>query len=67
MGRKRFSPEQIIVKLREAEIIESKGLSQVEAKKAGYSRTDIDPLAQGIWCDQTPLFIPDLGFSFHKS
>ena len=50
MGRKRFSPEQIIVKLREAEIIESKGLTQVEAvKKAGYSRTDIDPLAQGIW------------------
>ena len=46
MGRKRFSPEQIIVKLREAEIIESKGLTQVEAaKKAGYSRTDIDPLA----------------------
>ena len=33
MGRKRFSPEQIIVKLREAEIIESKGLTQVEAVK----------------------------------
>ena len=33
MGRKRFSPEQIIIKLREAEIIESKGLSQVEAAK----------------------------------
>ena len=50
MGRKRFSPEQIIVKLREAEVIESKGLTQVEAaKKAGYSRTDIDPLAEGIW------------------
>ena len=31
MGRKRFSSEQIIVKLREAEIIESKGLTQVEA------------------------------------
>ena len=29
MGRKRFSPEQIIVKLREAEVIESKGLAQV--------------------------------------
>jgi len=29
----RFSPEQIIVKLREAEIIESKGLTQVEAAK----------------------------------
>ena len=33
MGRKRFSPEQIIVKLREAEVIESKGLAQVEAAK----------------------------------
>jgi transposase-like protein len=33
MGRKRFSPEQIIVKVREAEIIESKGLTQVEAAK----------------------------------
>ena len=33
MGRKRFSPEQINVKLREAEIIESKGLTQVEAAK----------------------------------
>jgi putative transposase len=33
MGRKRFSPEQIIVKLREAEVIESKGLTQMEAAK----------------------------------
>ena len=33
MGRKRFSPQQIIVMLREAEIIESKGLTQVEAAK----------------------------------
>ena len=38
MGRKRFSPEQIIVKVREAEIIESKGLTQVEAvKKLGIA------------------------------
>jgi hypothetical protein len=29
MGRKRFIQEQIIVKLREAEVIESKGLAQV--------------------------------------
>ena len=33
MGRKRFSPEQIIVKLREAEIIESRGLTQEEAAR----------------------------------
>jgi hypothetical protein len=33
MSRKRFSAEQIIVKLREAEIIESKGLTQVEVTK----------------------------------
>ena len=42
MGRKRFSPEQIIVKLREAEIIESKGLSQVEAaKKLGIAEQTV--------------------------
>ena len=36
MGRKRFIAEQIIVKLREVEIIESKGLTQLEvAKKLG--------------------------------
>ena len=29
MGKKRFSPEQIIVKLREAEVIVSKALTQV--------------------------------------
>jgi putative transposase len=41
MGRKRFSPEQIIVKLRESEVIESKGLTQMEAaKKLGiYEQT----------------------------
>ena len=33
MGRKRFSAEQVIVKPREAEIMESKGLTQVEAAK----------------------------------
>ena len=33
MDRKRFIAEQIIVKIREAEIIESKGLTQVEAAK----------------------------------
>ena len=33
MGRKRFRPEEIIVKRREAEVIESKGLTQVEAAK----------------------------------
>ena len=33
MGRKRFIAEQIIIKLREVEIIESKGLTQVEVVK----------------------------------
>ena len=33
MGRKRFGPEQIIVMLREAEVLESKGLTQLEAAK----------------------------------
>jgi hypothetical protein len=33
MGRKRFIAEQIIIKLREVEIIESKGLTHVEVVK----------------------------------
>ena len=42
MARKRFSPEQIIVKFREAEIIESKGLTQVEAaKKLGIAEQTV--------------------------
>lgn len=36
MSRKRYSPEQIIVMLREAEVLGSKGLTQIEsAKKLG--------------------------------
>ena len=50
MARKRFSPEQIIVKLWEAEIIEFKGLTQVEAaKKLGI-------------CEQTKEFLHFLAF-----
>ena len=46
MGRKRFSPEQIIVKLREAEIFESKSLTQVEAaKKPGLTSIPHIPYA----------------------
>ena len=38
MGRKRFSPEEMVVKVREVEIIESKGLIEVEAvKKLGIA------------------------------
>lgn len=33
MGRKRYSAEQIIVMLREAEVLESKGLTHAEAAK----------------------------------
>ena len=33
MARKRYSPEQIIVMLREAEVLESKGLTQIEVAK----------------------------------
>jgi len=41
MARKRYSPEQIIVMLREAEVLESKGLTQLEiARQLGI-------------CDQT--------------
>ena len=38
MGNKRFSSEQIIVKLREAEVIRSRGLNQLEtAKRLGIA------------------------------
>ena len=41
MARKRYSPEQIIVMLREVEVLESKGLTQLEiARQLGI-------------CDQT--------------
>jgi putative transposase len=33
MARKRYSPEQIIVMLREVEVLESKGLTQLEVAK----------------------------------
>ena len=33
MARKRYSPEQVIVMLREAEVLESKGLTQIEVSK----------------------------------
>lgn len=33
MARKRYSAEQIIVMLREAEVLESKGFTQAEAAK----------------------------------
>ena len=50
MARKRFSPEQIIVKLREAEIIESKGLTQVEAaKKLGIAEQTLIRWRKEYW------------------
>jgi len=33
MARKRYSPDQIIVMLREAEVLESKGLTQLEVSR----------------------------------
>ena len=60
MGRKRFSPEQIIVKLREAEIIESKGLTQVEAaKKLGIAEQTLNRWPKeygGLRVDQARRF-----------
>ena len=60
MGRKRFSPEQIIVKLREAEIFESKGLTQVEAaKKLGIAEQTLIRLRKeygGLRVDQARRF-----------
>jgi putative transposase len=56
MGRKRFIAEQIIVKLREVEIIESKGLTQVEvAKKLGLCEKTLVRLRKEL-VDQAKRF-----------
>ncbi len=38
MGRRRFSPKQIIIKLRKAEVIESKGLAHYLLSRAAPGR-----------------------------
>jgi putative transposase len=56
MGRKRFIAEQVIVKLREVEIIESKGLTQVEvAKKLGLCEKTLVRLRKEL-VDQAKRF-----------
>ncbi|MFH1662682.1 MAG: hypothetical protein ABH934_02010 [Chloroflexota bacterium] len=48
MARKIYTPEQIINKLREAEIYLSQGSSIGEAsRKIGGNRADLLPMAQG--------------------
>jgi hypothetical protein len=50
MTKKTYTPEQIINKLREAEVHLSQGSSIGEAsRKIGGNRADLLPLAQGIW------------------
>ncbi len=65
MARKRFSPEQIIVKIRETEIIESKGLAQVEAtKKLGICEQTLIRWRKeygGLRVDQAKRFIVGSG------
>ena len=60
MGRKRIIAEQIIVKFREVEIIESKGLTQVEvAKKLGICEKTLIRWRKecgGLRVDQPKLF-----------
>ena len=56
MGRKRFIAEQVIVKLREVEIIESKGLTRVEvAKKLGLCEKTLVRLRKEL-VDQAKRF-----------
>lgn len=47
-GRRKFSLEKIIVKLRETEIVESKFMPRLRRRKAGYMWRDIDPLLK-LW------------------
>ena len=50
MARKRYTAEQIIRKLREAEVLISKGMTAAEAiREAGGVRAHILPLEARIW------------------
>ncbi len=48
MPRKRYSPEQIINSLREAEVLISKGNTTVQAATPGNNRADLLPLEERI-------------------
>ena len=49
MSRKRYSPEEIISKLREAEVLLSQGKTVSEVvRQLGVSELDILPLGKGI-------------------
>ena len=48
MSRKRYSPEEIISKLREAEVLLSQDKTVSEVRRLGVSEQDILPLEKGI-------------------
>jgi len=54
MARRSYRPEQIIKKLREAEVVLSQGSTAGEAaRKIGMTKTNLLPLAQRrTWCNR---------------
>ena len=63
MGRKRFTAEQIIIKLREAEVELAKGQPPAEVcRKLGGDEQTLLPLAEGVW--RTPS---ELGQAFEMA
>ena len=50
MPRKRYSTEQIVTKLRQAEVELGRGLRMPQVcKKLGISEQDLLPVAEGVW------------------
>jgi hypothetical protein len=50
MSKKRFSAEQVINNHREAQVLQAKGQSIVEAcRHMGDHRADLLPVAEGVW------------------
>ena len=49
MPRKRYSTEQIVTKLRQAEVELGRGLHLPGLQEAGYQRVNVLPLAGGWW------------------
>ena len=50
MARKRFTAEQIVIKLREAEVSQAQGKTVVQVcKQLGVTEQDLLPVEEGVW------------------
>ena len=50
MGIKQHKPEEIVTKLRQAEVLVDQGMARIDAIRLDqYCRTDVLSLAQALW------------------